>query len=361
MAKVSFPHMGPYSPAIRHAFGNLGWEVVVPDRPTKGTLSLGFKNAPEFFCVPFKIILGTFIEALERGADLIVTSGGVGPCRAGHYAQVQAEILRRRGYQFEMISFEPIARDPFGLLRNVHRVNRNHSSLPRIVRIIRETLRKIAVIDEFGAELRRLRPREQRRGSAAAVYAEAIAALDAAEHRDAIERVRDEGLAAFRAIAFDACKPVLKVGIVGEIYVVLESASNLDIEQTLGELGAEAHPSITLSGWTAENVVTEVGNHAKDAAKPYLDASIGGHGQESVGNAVLFGKRGFDGVIQLAPFTCIPEIVARGILPAVSRDLDLPVLSFFLDEQTGEAGVRTRVEAFVDMLWQRRMAKEVTA
>lgn len=358
MPKVSFAHMGPYSPAFRHAFANLGWEVVVPNRPTQATLSLGFKNAPEFFCVPFKIMLGTFIEVLEQGADIIVTTGGVGPCRAGHYAQLQREILRRKGYEFDMIVFEPIARDPLGLLRNVARINRNRSSLPRIIRIVREALRKIAVIDEFAAQVVRLRPRELRRGSADAVYDEALRALDAAEDLRGIERVRREGLAAFRAVPFDAAKPVLKVGIVGEIYVLLEPASNLDIERMLGELGAEAHRSITLSGWTAENVVTEVGNKAKDAAKPYLGVLIGGHGQESVGNAVLFGKKGFDGVIQLAPFTCIPEIVARGILPAVARDLDLPVLSFFLDEQTGEAGVRTRVEAFIDMLWQRRLMKE---
>lgn len=79
-----------------------------------------------------------------------------------------------------------------------------------------------------------------------------------------------------------------------------------------------------------------------------------------MGHAVLAGEQGYDGFVQMAPFTCIPEIVARGVLPDVSRDYDLPVLTFFLDEQTGEAGMRTRVEAFVDMLWQKRQLKEET-
>jgi len=350
--------MGPYSPAFRHVFAHLGWEVLVPERPTQDTLSLGFKNAPEFFCAPFKTTLGTYIEALEAGAEVLVTTGGVGPCRAGHYAQVQAEILRRKGYQFEMVVFEPIARDPLGLLRNVRRLNRNRTSIPRLVSLVKEALQKLACIDQFGEELRRLRPRELRPGQAEAVYDQVVQALDAAESRADIERVRRQGLEAFRAVPNDPDRPILKVGIVGEIYVVLEPASNLGIEKMLGEMGVEVHPSITLSGWTAENVVTEVGNSAKRAAAPYLGALIGGHGQESVGNAVLFARRGFDGLVQLAPFTCIPEIVARGVLPAVSRDLDLPFISFFLDEQTGEAGARTRVEAFVDMLWQRRRAKE---
>ena len=55
------------------------------------------------------------------------------------------------------------------------------------------------------------------------------------------------------------------------------------------------------------------------------------------------------------PFTCIPEIVARSILPRVSRALGIPVMSLILDEQTGLAGVLTRLEVFVDLLARRRM------
>ena len=37
-------------------------------------------------------------------------------------------------------------------------------------------------------------------------------------------------------------------------------------------------------------------------------------------------------------FSCIPEIVAKSIIPAVSRDFDIPVQTIFIDEQTGRAG-----------------------
>lgn len=80
----------------------------------------------------------------------------------------------------------------------------------------------------------------------------------------------------------------------------------------------------------------------------------GGHGRESVGHTILYAKKGFDGVIHLSPFTCIPEIVAKSILPAVSKDYNISVLSISLDEQTGKAGLRTRLEAFVDLLDKKR-------
>ena len=46
---------------------------------------------------------------------------------------------------------------------------------------------------------------------------------------------------------------VLKVGIVGEIYVLLEPASNLEMEETLGNLGVEVERSMFLTGWTRDN------------------------------------------------------------------------------------------------------------
>ena len=61
-----------------------------------------------------------------------------------------------------------------------------------------------------------------------------------------------------------------------------------------------------------------------EAAAPYLPELVGGHGRDTIGNTILYAKRGFDGIIQLAPFTCIPEIVSRTILPRVSRDYDIP-------------------------------------
>jgi len=94
--------------------------------------------------------------------------------------------------------------------------------------------------------------------------------------------------------------------------------------------------------------------NVKKTATPYFKEMCGGHGRESVGNAILFAKSGFDGVIQLSPFTCIPEIVAKSILPKVCREHGIGFLTISLDEQTGKEGIRTRLEAFVDLLMAKR-------
>ncbi|MEG3070655.1 MAG: hypothetical protein RQM92_07395 [Candidatus Syntrophopropionicum ammoniitolerans] len=193
------------------------------------------------------------------------------------------------------------------------------------------------------------------------MYRKILEWIDQAYTTEQIIEAEAAASKALRDVPQDTNREILKVGIVGEIYVLLEPASNLEMEETLGHLGVEVERSMFLTGWTRDNTWTETTEMmtVKEAAAPYLPELVGGHGRDSIGNTILCAKRGFDGMIQIAPFTCIPEIVARTILPRVSRDYDIPVLTFFLDEQTGKAGMGTRLEAFTDLMRRKkRMQKK---
>jgi len=64
---------------------------------SKKTLDLGTKYSPETACLPLKLNVGNFLEAIEMGAEIIIMIGGRGPCRLGYYAAVEQEILRDLG------------------------------------------------------------------------------------------------------------------------------------------------------------------------------------------------------------------------------------------------------------------------
>jgi predicted nucleotide-binding protein (sugar kinase/HSP70/actin superfamily) len=352
---VTFPHLGVYTPAIEWMLAQLGNTVITPQPPGKQTLTLGTVHGPEFACIPLKMVLGTFIEGLNKGADTIITSGGVGPCRAGLYGTVQREILLSLGYKFEMIVLEPIRRHPISLLRSLRKMNAAGLSPLRFAKVAKQCWAMIKACDALEHTLLKLRPRETQMGLAERIFQRGLKRIFSATGIAEIEQATQDTLVEMQQVPIDPNRDPVRVGIVGEIYVLLEPEANLHIERILGEYGVEVHRSIFLTGWTEENVIREGDNQtAREAAAPYLDEMIGGHGQDTVGHTVLYAKEGIDGVIQLAPFTCIPEIVARGVLPSVSNDLDIPVISFFLDEQTGEAGYRTRLEAFVDLLIRKR-------
>ena len=69
--KVAFPHMGTVYIAWSAALKKIGVEPFVPPYTSKKTLSLGTKHSPEAICLPYKLILGNFIEAIEGGTDYV--------------------------------------------------------------------------------------------------------------------------------------------------------------------------------------------------------------------------------------------------------------------------------------------------
>ncbi len=135
----------------------------------------------------------------------------------------------------------------------------------------------------------------------------------------------------------------------------MEPFANLYVEETLGEMGAAVRRSIYLTSYTKHDILSTKGDlRSKKPARTYLPELIGGHDQNSVGDVIRYARSGYDGVVQLAPFTCIPEIVAKSLMPHLSKEYDIPVLTLFIDELTGRTGAETRLEAFVDLMLQRR-------
>ncbi len=356
--KVSFPHMGTSHIAFKHLIEHLGHEAVVPPNPSKRTLSLGVQHSPEFACIPFKILLGSYLEVLEQGTDMIISSGGVGPCRAGIYGLLHEKILKSLGYDFEMLIFEPPLRGVGDFISKIGRVIKPGGvGWIEFIRVFKITWKKLLALDETEILSHRIRPYEITKGETSRIFDQCLYLIDQAQTQGEIEEAKIESERKLNAIKQKEGYTPLKVGIIGEIYVVLEPFINLDIEKTFGEMGVETHRSIYLTDWTRDNTVFDGEKNIKKAAEPHLNQLIGGHGINSIGETILYAKNGFDGVVQLAPFTCIPEIVAKSILPEVSKKFNIPVMTIFLDEQTGKAGVQTRVEAFVDLLEHKRRGK----
>jgi predicted nucleotide-binding protein (sugar kinase/HSP70/actin superfamily) len=217
-------------------------------------------------------------------------------------------------------------------------------------------------IEHFEAQALKNRAREENPGEHTKIYDEIRTNIWEADTIKELKKVRREGQQAMDGIALRTDFEPLKVGIVGEIYVVLDPFANLELEKKLGDMGVQVHRSIWLSHWIQRELILNklpitkilARRSLRENAKPYLNEFVGGDGIESIANMRVYKKMQYDGVIEIGPFTCIPEIVAKSILPAMSRDLDLPVLTFNVDEHTGEAGVLTRLEAFSDLLSQRR-------
>lgn len=361
MLKVTFPHMGNSYIPFRTLLGELGLEPVVPPPITQRTISLGLKLAPEFVCFPLKVNLGNYIEAIEAGADSILMAGGSGPCRFGYYGELQREILHEAGYPIDLLVLEsPDAhfKDLWEKLKQFlprHQVN-------DFIRAAYLSWLKAKALDDFDKLINRIRPLEKWPGTTNKIQKKYYQALDDADLAANIKSVHRQGLAELRAVAVNPEIQPLKIMLLGEIYMVLEPQVNFQIERILGEMGVEVTRTIYFTEWIHEHLLLSIikpdwnRKHYLKAG-PYLGNFVGGHGIETIAHTVDAGINNYQGVIQLAPFTCMPEIVAMQILPAVTRDLGIPVLTLIIDEHAGEAGIRTRLEAFIDLLNYRRKKK----
>jgi len=61
-----------------------------------------------------------------------------------------------------------------------------------------------------------------------------------------------------------------------------------------------------------------------------------------------------DGLIAVVAFGCAPDSGILAVLNKATAEAEKPFLTLMLDEHAGEAGLITRIEAFVDMLGRRK-------
>ncbi len=351
--RVSFPHMGSYSVPVCTLAEMLDCEILVPPKMTRRTLELGVRHSPEFVCIPFKYNLGNYLEALDSGANLLIQAGG--GCRFGYYGEVQEQILRDLGYEFEMIRLLGEFSIPH-YYRQLKRVNRR-LSISRTLRTYQLALRQTQALDTVEDFARKNCGFEVEDGAFERALGSFLGELAHTRDVKAVERIESAWLAEMQAIPTDRPDDALRVGVVGELYVLMEPFSNFFVEKELARRGCEVHRFVTVSNMASHAGKKRYGRHMDEMlslADPYLKYHIGADGTESVARTNKLMHDGFDGVLHLKPFGCMPEVNAMAALQRLSREHLFPILFVSYDAQLSETGLNTRLDAFCDMLRMRR-------
>jgi len=333
-------------------------DFMIPKKPNKRTIELGARHSPEFVCTPFKITLGTFIEMLDEGAYELLTGGCHSWCRFGYYWPVQKLILEDLGYDFKFIGLDYL--NPSKFLQTLKEDVSDGYSLWQVLKTFREAWIKGRFIDLTDKLLYKYRAIELEKGISEKIAYKAYRMVVEAENLREVRKLRKRIPELFEInIDVDKTANPLKIVICGEIYVVFEHTLNLDIHRRLNDLGIIVKNSVTVASYldVGHNVNPFIRvdyKKARRAAKPYLENRCGGETLENIGDIILYKKKGWDGVIHLYPFSCMPEIITRSFIPQLSKEHNMPVLSLVLDEHTGETGFQTRIEAFTDLLERRK-------
>lgn len=351
---VSFSRMGNSWVAFKALLEKAEFSIMLPPEITKKTVNLGLENSPETVCFPFKVSLGSMIEALSQGAEGIAMASTNGPCRFGEYHRIQEMILRKMGYNFEMIIINQDRlldfksdKSPFKKLMSY-----NNISYGQLWEGIKLLYNKARALKEIEALRNYNRVYEIKRGKSDVVFSNFINDLDSVDTVELIKLVIKKYQDRYTLLKKKTRQNVIKIGLIGEIYVTTVPYVNLNVEKILADLGVEVYSYSTIFDWInirrrlplVKRAIGELGNK-------YLKYPVGGsEGIRTITSIRKIAKKNYDGVLHLYPFACMPEVTVKSIIPRLSKDYNIPVLSLNLDEQTGQAGFVTRIEAFIDMI-----------
>ena len=222
---------------LKNMFVNHGYKVELLTTTGRAIVDEGLKYVHNDTCYPALLCIGQMMDAIHSGrydlnkTALIMTQTG-GGCRASNYIHLLRKALEADGLGHIPV----ISLSAQGLEKN--------SGFKFTLTMLRQTLASIAYGDLLMLLSNQCRPYEVSAGETDELVESWVKKLsemlrnNKAFSRRGIQKVMDEVAASFADIRREI-RDVIKVGIVGEIYVKYAPLANNDLEKFLASQGCE--------------------------------------------------------------------------------------------------------------------------
>ena len=377
------PYMAEHAFAIKSAFIACDIKAEVMPESDEKTLILGRKYTSGKECYPCILTTGDIVKLVQspdfdRDRSAIFMPQADGPCRFGQYQNLQRIILDELGYR-DIPICSPNSKDSYSQVLNLDDNFR------------RVAWKGIVVVDILNKLLWKTRPYELNQGESEKRYGEELEEIcQALEGKKDLEKLLEHIQNVFSQIKVekDGRKPL--IGVVGEIYIRTNRFSNHDVVKKIEELGGEVRVA-PMAEWffytnfmykkmslaekrygeylkailkdrvqkKDEEILYEKlkmlleGEHELpvekiiELASPYLHFTFGGEAILSVGKSIDFIKKGFCGVVNTMPFTCMPGTIVTAIAKKIREKYhNFPWLDMAY-EGLEDSNELTRLEAFM--------------
>ncbi len=343
--------MGNYHVPVKYLFSKvLDCEIVSAPPITNNTVELGAKYSPDFVCMPFKYTLGTFIECLDKGANVLMQAGG--GCRYGYYSELQEQILSDLGYEFEFINFVTAGKtDIKKIIKELKKINPklNILKLGYYGLITKQMVKYMDNIDHY---IRANIGFEEIQGSFNNLLNKMLKKFSHTKGFFDLRRTYKKYLKEFKKLPINKPNNCLKIGIIGELYTIMEPFANYYLEKLLASYNIEIKRFTNV-----HYLLFEKGKKSKkyiEYASKYIKYKMGADAADNIGRAKYLCENGYDGIIHIKSSFCTPEIGAMPIINKICNEYNVPVIFFSFDSNTSEVGIKTRIEAFYDMIEMRK-------
>jgi predicted CoA-substrate-specific enzyme activase len=384
---VYIPYMIDHGYVLAAAMRRGGVDAEPLPESDELTLETGRKYTTGKECYPSIITTGDIVKKTmapdfnpEKAAFFMPAASG--PCRFGQYNRLHRLILDELGLpQVPILVF-----DQTGGYHN------DLSSMGQGFRV--NAWRAISILDSMQKMVLERRPYEVNKGETDAVYKEWLDRLikTTGQDGDTLKLFSRMATESFEGIKIDKSSLKPRIGIVGEIFVRSNAFANDGLVRKLETLGAQCGvPPLEEwldyidhqrkrrnrlhleGGWkdwarqklteivmerVAEPLRREFDNSIEsfkrelptqgilDRGHQYLTPAVEGEAILSLGRVVEYAEHGFDGIVNIIPFGCMPGTIVSLLLHQFRRDYGLPVLNVVV-EGTKDPGEAIRFEAFL--------------
>ena len=396
---IYIPYMSDCSYGMAAGFRAYGQPSHVMEMADQSTLTNARKFVSGKECLPCAITAGEMLNTLkkhppEHDSAAFFMPSTSGPCRFGMYNCMHKLILKYIGADNARV----IAPNQSG---GFYRQLANNIKGSTKLAFTRDIWTATIGIDLLRKLLLRLRPFAKQPEHVRQIYEQALQNwIRLVENRAGLKKmiyfmktVADK----FDDLRYNNTNTKPGIGIVGEIYVRNHPFANMNIISRLEQLGA-ACDLAPLTEWVyytnfaraqhfknERNIkdrflntcrdfsqrliekklakplerkfgalAEESTQHLIDLAAPFVHRSFEGEAILTIGKIIEYYKKGFGGVINVMPFTCMPSTFVTTQTARISRECNnMPILNISFDGQEDPA-LTTRLEAFVDQVRQRK-------
>jgi predicted CoA-substrate-specific enzyme activase len=384
--RIYIPYMIDHGYVLAAAMRYCGTEAEALPQSDELTLELGRKYTSGKECFPSVITTGDIVKkALAPDFDpdhgAFFMAGASGPCRFGQYSKLHRIVLDELGLQ----------RVPILVFDQNKSYHDHLATLGHGFRF--RAWRALTILDLIQKMLLERRPYEVSEGETDAVYQEWLGLLirQAEKDRDNFESFARRAREAFEAVKIDRSTSKPRIGVIGEIFVRNNQFANDFVVRKLETLGAQCslppfeewldyidyqrkwRSRLRIEGgwmdWAKQKLSELVQERTAEplrrqfdgviehfarelptpdvlkSARAYLSPAIEGEAILSMGRAIEYAEHGYDGIINVIPFGCMPGTIASMLLHQFHRDYNLPVFNFIVDGSK-DPGQDIRLEAF---------------
>lgn len=318
---MSFYHNYPFYYGF---FTALGIKIVLSDVTTKQTLSRGSALVVTETCLPIKIYVGHILNLLDKGIDKILVPS--------------IQSVAYKIYNCSKIRGLPdlirnVVKQDFTMVEaTLDKSEKNHG----LYDFLKEMAAPFGITDEK-------KIKEASKAGWRTYNNFHIMSKSGMSYKKAI----NYALQGKVFIESSTKEYPISIALVAHGYNIYDDRASMKIIDKLESMDVKVYTSLQLSQEQTIEGINALGEKLYWANEFEMTGTAGHYMKDNK----------IDGLIALNAFGCGPDSLMIERIVRKAKQFNKPILHLTIDEQTGEAGFITRLEAFVDMLFRKKRAK----